>query len=283
MRLVDEKKLSLNDPIVRYIPAFGQKGKEHITVYNLMVHNSGLPGWRKLYEICDNPQCVLDSIYATELIYRTGDSMIYSDLGLITMGKVIEKITGMPLDQYVRETFFVPLGMTSTMYNPPSSLIPRIAPTEVDNLWKKTGLPVWGRVHDENAATLGGVSGHAGLFSTTSDLAILLQMLLDKGSYDGKRYLKEETVQEFTRRQSEKSTRGIGWDTKNFNGSWAGKLLSDRTFLHTGFTGTSVVVDPERRLIVVFLTNRVYPTRDNGKIGGVRPRVHDAIVKALEE
>jgi CubicO group peptidase (beta-lactamase class C family) len=283
MRLVDEKRISLDDPIVKYIPAFGQMGKEKITVYNLMVHNSGLPGWRKFYEFVNDGKALFDSVCTTGLEYHTGDTSIYSDLGLITVGKVIEKITGMPLDQYVRQTFFEPLGMTSTMYNPPASLLSRIAPTEIDTQWKKTGLAVHGRVHDENAAVLGGVSGHAGLFSTASDLAIILQMLLDGGTYNGKRYLKEATIREFTRRQSEKSTRAIGWDIRNLRGSWAGKLISEKSFLHTGFTGTSVAVDPDRKLIVVFLTNRVYPTRENGKLGAVRPRVHDAIVGALEE
>ncbi|MCX6138461.1 MAG: serine hydrolase [Ignavibacteriales bacterium] len=283
MRLVDEKKISLSDPIVKYIPAFGQMGKENITIYNLMVHNSGLPGWRKFYEFVSDGKALFDSICTTPLEYRTGDTMIYSDLGLITIGKVIETVSGMPLDHYVKTKFFDPLGMTNTMYNPPTSLLSRIAPTEIDTQWKKTGLAVHGRVHDENAAVLGGVSGHAGLFSTASDLAILLQMELDGGTYNGTRYVQEATIREFTRRQSERSTRGIGWDTKNLRGSWAGKLISEKTFLHTGFTGTSVAVDPERKLIIILLTNRVYPTRENGKLGGVRPRVHDAVVGALEE
>ncbi|MDE3057636.1 MAG: serine hydrolase [Bacteroidota bacterium] len=283
MRLYDEEKLKLDDPVIKYIPQFGQNGKEHITLYNLLVHDSGLPAFIRFYYFCNDPQCLLDSLYAAKLVYKTGDSSIYSDLGLITMGKVIEKITGTTLDRYVDSVFFKPLGMTSTMYNPPASLIPRIAPTEVDNYWKKTGVAVRGRVHDENAATLGGVSGHAGLFSTTSDLAVLLQMELNGGTYGGVRYIKEATLKKFRARQSSLSTRGIGWDTKNPGHSWAGKLMSDSTFLHTGFTGTSVAVDPTRNLIIVFLTNRVNPTRNNYKIAEVRPVLHDAIVSALKE
>ncbi len=282
MRLYDEGKLKLDDPVIKYIPQFGQNGKEHITLYNLLVHDSGLPAWIRFYDFCNDPQCVLDSVYAAKLVYKTGDSSVYSDLGLITMGKVIEKISGTTLDRYVDSVFFKPLGMTSTMYNPPADLIPRIAPTEVDNYWKKTDVAVRGRVHDENAATLGGVSGHAGLFSTTSDLAILLQMELNGGTYGGVRYIKEATLKKFIARQSSLSTRGIGWDTKSPHHSWAGKLMSDSTFLHTGFTGTSVAVDPTRNLIVVFLTNRVNPTRDNTKIFRVRPMLHDAIVRALK-
>lgn len=282
MRLVDENKLRLDDPVVRYIPQFGQRGKERITLYNLMVHNSGLPAWRRFYDFCTTPQCVLDSVFATPLQYRTGDSTVYSDLGLITLGKVIEIVAGTTLNRYVDSVFFKPLGMNSTMYNPPRSLWNRIAPTEVDTFWQRTGVAVRGRVHDENAATLGGVSGHAGLFSTASDLAVMMQMLLNGGTYGGVRYFRTETVQKFIARQSDKSTRGIGWDTKNLAGySSAGRLFGPKSFGHTGFTGTSLWADPERNLFVILLTNRVYPTRNNTKIFDVRPKVADAVVEAL--
>jgi len=282
MRLADENRLNLDDPVVKYIPEFAQNGKEKITLYNLMVHNSGLPAWRKFYEFCRDPRCVLDSVYATGLIYKTGDSTIYSDLGLITMGKVLERVSGTTLDRYVDSVFFQPLGMIHTRYNPPESLRTRIAPTEVDSFWQRTFVPVQGRVHDENAATLGGVSGHAGLFSTSSDLAIMMQMLLNGGVYGGKRYLKEETIQRFTTRQSGQSSRGIGWDTRSEGRSFSGSLTSPLTFLHTGFTGTSVVCDPEKKLIVILLTNRVYPTRNTSKIFRVRPEVHDAVLRAVK-
>ena len=281
MKLAEEGKINLNDPVVKYLPQFGQNGKEKITIYNLMVHNSGLPAWRKFYEFCSTPECVLDSIFASSLIYRTGDSTLYSDLGLITTGQIIEKMCGTTLDRFVDSVFFKPLGMSRTMYNPPKKLWDRIMPTEVDTFWRKTGKAVLGTVHDENASVLGGVSGHAGLFSTAPDLVVLMQMLLNGGTYGGQRYLKAGTIRQFTTRQSEKSTRGIGWDTKNPTRSWAGTLLSNNTFLHTGFTGTSVVADPERNLIVIFLTNRVYPSRASGKISEVRPKLHDAVVQAL--
>lgn len=283
MRLVDEGKLKLEEPVTKYIPKFGQNGKEHITVYNLMVHNAGLPAWRRFYDFCKTPQSVLDSVFASTLEYNTGDSTIYSDLGLIAVGKIIEKVSGTTLDRFVDSVFFKPLGMSSTMYNPSQRLWSRVMPTEVDTFWRKTGVAVRGTVHDENAWILGGVSGHAGLFSTAPNLAVVIQMLLNGGTYGGKRYLKEETIRQFTTRQSEKSSRGIGWDMKSSSRSWAGTLLSNQTFLHTGFTGTSVAADPTRNLIVVFLTNRVYPTRANQKIAQVRPRVHDAVVKALKQ
>jgi CubicO group peptidase (beta-lactamase class C family) len=281
MRLVSDGRVQLEEPVVKYLPRFGQNGKEKITLYNLLIHNSGLVGWRKFYEECGTPQCMLDSVFASPLTYRTGDTTIYSDLGLITVGKVIEKVSGVTLDRFVDSVFFRPLGMRSTMYNPPASLLPRIAPTEVDTFWRRTGRPVQGTVHDENCEVLGGVSGHAGLFSTASDLAVLLQMLAQGGAYGGKRFLKEDVVRKFTTRQSASSTRAIGWDTPNPDRSWAGTLISRSSFIHTGFTGTSVVVDPERNLIVVLLTNRVYPSRSSTKIFAVRPELHDAIVKAL--
>ncbi|HTY37514.1 MAG TPA: glycoside hydrolase family 3 N-terminal domain-containing protein [Bacteroidota bacterium] len=282
MRLVGEGKIKLEDPVVKYIPQFGQNGKEHITVYNLLVHNSGLVAWGKFYEICKTPQELLDSVFAARLTYKTGDTSIYSDLGLITTGKIVEKVSGTTLDRFVDSVFFKPLGMSSTMFNPPERLWNHVMPTEVDNFWRKTGVAVRGTVHDENAWVLGGVSGHAGLFSTAPNLAILLQMELNGGTYGGKRYLKEEVLKRFTTRQFQTSTRGIGWDMKPAGRSWAGTLLSPNTFLHTGFTGTSVAADPTRDLLIVFLTNRVYPTRNSQKIAAVRPQVHDAVVRALE-
>ncbi len=281
MRLVDEGKIVLEDPVIKYIPQFGQAGKGRVTLYNLMVHNSGLPAWKKFYEYCDKPQCVLDSINAAALVYPTGDSTVYSDLGFMTVGKVVEKVTGVGLDRFVDSVFFKPLGMRSTMYNPPVDLLNRIAPTEVDTYWKRTGLVVRGRVHDENAAVLGGVAGHAGLFSTAHDLAVFLQMLLNGGEYDGHRYIKKRTVEQFIHRQFPNDSRAIGWDSKDSSIVWAGTMLSNKSFIHTGFTGTSVAVDPERNLIIVLLTNRVYPSRTLQRIREYRPKVHDAIVKAI--
>ena len=282
MRLVDEGKINLQDRVVKHVPEFGQNGKEQITLYNLMVHNSGLPAWRRFYEFCSTPQCVVDSVYATGLVYRTGDSTVYSDLGLITMAKLIERVVGTTLDHYVDSVFFNPLGMRRTAYNPPERFHDSIVPTEVDTYWQNTGKAVRGRVHDENAATLGGVSGHAGLFSTASDLAIFMQMLLNGGTYGGKRYLQEATVQQFTTRQSDQSSRAIGWDMRSEGRSFSGKHTSMKTFLHTGFTGTSVVCDPEKNTIVILLTNRVHPTRNTSKIFSVRPAVHDAVFEALQ-
>jgi CubicO group peptidase (beta-lactamase class C family) len=167
------------------------------------------------------------------------------------------------------------------MFNPPQQLWDRVVPTEIDSFWKKTNVAVHGRVHDENAATLGGVAGHAGLFSTASDLVRILQMELNGGTYGGKLYLKPETIKQFTTQQSEKYSRAIGWDTRATGRSFSGQYSSPLTFLHTGFTGTSVAVDPTKNIIVILLTNRVYPTRASSKLFRVRPAVHDAVYESI--
>jgi beta-N-acetylhexosaminidase len=280
MKLVDEGKIGLDDPVGRTIPQFAEGEKSAITIRHLLTHRSGLPPFRRFFLFCRNAEEALDSAFATPLVARPGDTTIYSDIGMITMGKVIERVTGQSLADYLRKQFYDPLGMTSTMFTPPRALLGRIAPTEIDTLWRKR--LVRGEVHDENAALLGGVSGHAGLFSTASDAAVLLQMLLNKGTYAGRRYVSDRTVVEFTRSQQPFGDRHLGWDSRSPRGSSAGSLFSLSSFGHTGFTGTSVWVDPERKLLVVFLTNRVHPTRANQKIARVRPALHDAVVEALE-
>ena len=280
MKLYDEGLLNIDDSVVQYIPAFGNRGKETITIRNLLLHNAGLPAFKRLYLTCTSPEQVLDSVYNTELIYTPGDSTVYSDFGFIVLGKIVEKISGVTLDRYVDSVFFKPLKMGRTMFNPPESLWESIVPTELDTVVRKK--LVRGIVHDENAWTLGGVSGHAGLFSTASDLAIFMQMLMNGGHYGGKQYLKPETIQLFTTKQGTKSTRAFGWDTKTVNGySSAGKLFSATSFGHTGFTGTSIWTDPEREIFVILLTNRIYPTRNNPKIMQIRPAVHDVVMSSL--
>ena len=281
MKLYDEGRLGLDDLVGQYLPQFTQGLKSAITIRHLITHRSGFPPFRRFFLMCSTAEEALDSVYATELVAAPGDTTIYSDIGMITMGKIIEKITGMSLSEFVNKEFFDPLGMKSTMYNPPSTLFDRVAPTEIDTLWRKA--LVRGQVHDENAALLGGVAGHAGLFSTASDLAIYMQMLLNKGVYGGIRFLKESTVEEFTRKHVEGQDRFLGWDMKSPTGSSAGTLFSPSSFGHTGFTGTCIWTDPERKISVVFLTNRVHPTRANLKVSRVRPAVHDAVIRALVE
>jgi CubicO group peptidase (beta-lactamase class C family) len=276
----DRGLFKLDDRVSKYIPQFAQNGKGDITIRNLLLHNSGLPAYKKYYEIYNNAADVLNDIYASKLEYPTGTKTVYSDLGIITLGKIIEKVTGMTLDKFAQKEIFNPLGMKNTMYNPPDSLKKFCAPTEYDNYWRHRQIQ--GEVHDETASLLGGVAGHAGLFSTAGDIANVLQMLLQDGKFNGKQIIKPSTVKLFTRRQSEESTRALGWDTKSASGSSAGNLFNADSYGHTGFTGTSVWTDPERKLFVIFLTNRVYPTRENYKIHKVRPALHDAVITALE-
>lgn len=281
MKLVDSGIISLDDKVIKYIPEFASNGKEQITIRNLLLHNSGLPAYQKFYLTCSTAKEVLDSIYNSKLIYPVGDSTVYSDFGFIVLGKIIEKVTGTSLDEYLRREFFEPLGMYNTMFNPSEGLLHRIAPTEEDTIWRKK--LVHGTVHDETAALLGGVSGHAGIFSNALDLAKFCQMILSGGNYAGTQFLNSETIKLFTERKSIKEKRGLGWDFKSINGySSAGKLFGTKSFGHTGFTGTSIWIDPEKKIFVIFLTNRVHPTRDNNKIQKIRPILHDAIMEIIK-
>jgi len=206
-----------------------------------------------------------------------GTETVYSDWDMILTQLVIEKITGMPLDRFVHEKIFGPLGMKNTMYTPPADLRARIAPTEIDTA--RGGL-VWGKVHDENADAMGGVAGHAGLFSSASDLAVFAQMLLNGGEYGGVRIVHPETVARWTARQGKTSSRALGWDTPS-KGSSSGHFFSPRSFGHTGFTGTSIWIDPERSLFVILLTNRVDPTRANTRHEPLRRAIADAVQQAI--
>lgn len=276
----DRNLFLLNDKVIKYIPEFAVNGKENITIKNLLIHNSGLPAWKKFYGRDLTYDDVINEIYSSELEYKTGEKTLYSDLGIITLGKIIEKVSGKTLETFCRNEIFMPLKMNSTFYNPPDSLNNYCAPTETDNYWRMKTLQ--GEVHDETSAMLNGVAGHAGLFSTAQDIANLMMVLMNKGKCNDVQFIKQNTIELFTKRNSEGSTRALGWDTKSDSGSSAGKYFSKNSFGHTGYTGTSIWADPERNLFVVFLTNRVYPTRENTKIQKIRPQLHNAIIKSLE-
>ena len=204
--------------------------------------------------------------------------MVYSDLGLIALGRIVERVTGEPLDRHLASRVFEPWGMRETMYNPPPALRDRIAPTEIDP-WRQRHLR--GEVHDENAFFLGGVAGHAGLFSSAHDLARFARMYLNHGTLDGVRVLDSARVAEFTAWQdSAFSNRGLGWQ-KRGPGAPSGRLASSASYGHTGFTGTSLWIDPVNDVFIILLTNRVNPTRMNTKIGGVRARLADAVMSVV--
>jgi CubicO group peptidase (beta-lactamase class C family) len=215
------------------------------------------------------------------LDYAPRSKTVYSDLGILLLGEVLERVTGKGLEDLANEEVLGPLGMSDTRYRPPASLRSRIAPTEVDP-WR--GRLVHGEVHDENAFGLGGVAPHAGLFSTARDLAAFAQMMLNGGAFGGHRLLKPETIALFTRRADRVpgSSRALGWDTPSPPSS-AGALFSASSYGHTGFTGTSLWIDPERELFAILLTNRVHPTRENPKITELRPAFHDAVMEAIAQ
>jgi CubicO group peptidase (beta-lactamase class C family) len=276
----DKKLFSLDDPVAKYIPEFAQNGKEKVTIKNLLLHNSGLPAFKRFYKNYSSAGEVINDIYKTPLSYEPGSKTVYSDLGFITLARIVEQVTGKGFDVFCKEEFFILLQMNSTFFNPPDSLQYKIAPTEYDNYWRNK--LVWGKVHDETSALLNGVAGHAGLFSTAEDISNLLQLLLTGGTFKEHQIIKPMTVKLFTTRYSDKSTRALGWDTKSEEKSSAGNLFDITSFGHLGFTGTSVWVDPTRELFVVLLTNRVYPTRKNKKLFKVRPLLQDAVINALD-
>lgn len=282
MVLVDEGRLALDKPVRDYLPLFNGAGKDRVTVRHLLTHSSGVDWWAPLYEELEGRAAYVARIQQMDLVYDPGSKTVYSDLGLILLGEVLERVAGQPLDVFVRQRVFRPLGMNDTMFRPPAKLRQRIAPTEQDP-WR--GRTLRGEVHDENAFALGGVAPHAGLFSTAGDLARFAQMLLNGGVFEHRRIVSRATIEEFTRLAGvPDSSRALGWDTRSPDGySSAGALFSAASFGHTGFTGTSVWIDPARQLFVILLTNRVHPTRENKQIREVRPAVADAVVRALAD
>ncbi len=282
MILVDEGKLDLDAPVARYLPRFSGPDRDRVTVRHLLAHASGIDWWAPLYREIEGKAAYVERIEAMPLVAEPGTKEIYSDLGAILLGAILELVSGAPLDRFVGERVLEPLGMRDTLFRPPAELLPRIAPTERDDEWRRR--VVHGEVHDENAAAMGGIAPHAGLFSTAPDLSRFAQMMLARGRANGHRIVKRATVELFTRRAGivPGSDRALGWDTRSAQGSTAGTLFSATSFGHTGFTGTSLWVDPERELYLVLLTNRVHPTRENRKIVEIRPAVADAVVRAIE-
>ena len=275
--------LDLDAKIERYLPEWARgpqpEWRHRVTVRHLLTHTSGLPPFKEYWRTSKNKQDTLTKSFAEPLEYEPGTKEVYSDLGIILMAEIIERLTGRALDDLANSFIFSPLGMKDSMYKPPKKLWPSIAPTEIDNNFRHR--LVQGEVHDENAFAIGGVSGHAGVFSTAPDLAALCQMLLNGGVYAHRRILRRATVAQFTTpQQLSGGARTLGWAVPT-PGGLSGHYFSAHSFGHTGFTGTSIWIDPERQLFVVFLTNRVHPTRENQKIQQVRRDLHDAVMQAL--
>ena len=275
--------LDLEAKIERYLPEWAggpqPEWRHRVTVRHLLTHTSGLPPFKEYWRSSQGKQDTLTKIFTEPLEYEPGSKEVYSDLGIILMAEIIERLTGRKLDDLANSFVFSPLGMRNSMYKPPKKIWPTIAPTEIDNQYRHRLMQ--GEVHDENAYAIGGVSGHAGVFSTAPDLAAFCQMLLNGGVYAHQRILRRATVTLFTTPQRlSGGTRTLGWAVPT-PGGLAGHYFSEHSFGHTGFTGTSIWVDPDQQLFVVFLTNRVHPTRENQKIQQVRRDVHDAVMQAL--
>jgi CubicO group peptidase (beta-lactamase class C family) len=277
MLLEEDGKLDIERTVVSYLPEFNDPEKAPITVRMLLLHTSGMKQFQFLYREIKGREQYLQRINAKPLIHKPGEMFDYTDWNMIVLQQVVERVSGKTLDALLAERVYGPLGMRDTQFNPPESLKPRIAPTEVQAF---RGGQVWGIVHDENAWAMGGVSGHAGLFSSARDLAVFEQMLLNGGSYNGVRVLHPETVARWTARQRKDAARGLGWENPSPRSS-AGQYFSPRSFGHTGFTGTSIWADPDKGLFVVLLTNRVDPTRDNPRVGPLRRAVADAAQSAI--
>ena len=279
MILEETGKLDLSRTVASYLPEFNAPDKSAITIRMLLTHSGGFEAYAPLYETLRGRAEYLAAINSRPLAYAPGSRTLYSDWDMVVMQAVIERITGMPLDQFVDGHLFRQLGMTDTRFRPDTSdatLRRRIAPTAYDTI---RGL-LRGTVHDGNAWALGGVSGHAGLFSTARDLAIFAQFLLDGGTYGDVRILEPQTIARWTARQGPGVSRALGWDTPALQSS-AGRYFSPRSFGHTGFTGTSIWIDPERSLFVVLLMNRVNTRGEATRHTQLRRDVADAVQSAI--
>ncbi len=272
MICVDRKLFSLDDKISRFFPELKKdNNKRNITIRHLLLHRSGLPAFKQFYKTLTSKSEIIADILKSDLQFKPGKKTQYSDLGMILLGVIIEKVTGQSLDTFCRREIFSPLKLRNIMFNPPDSLLYRIVPTEIDNYWRNK--LIHGKVHDETAWLMNGVAGHAGLFSTAEDLLVILQMLMQKGTYGGVNIVSPETVKMFTTRFDTLSDKALGWETRGENTEGFASYFSSSSYGHTGFTGTMVWSDPKSGLIIVFLTNRVYPTRENQKIRQYRKEV----------
>jgi CubicO group peptidase (beta-lactamase class C family) len=263
LQQVEAGRIDLDEPVATYLPDFAQHGKDDVTIRHLLTHTGGLPAWLPLYSAYPTVEERLAAVLAVEPDAEPGEAYVYSDLSLITLGLVVEEVSGRALDEVIAHGITRPLRMTDTMFNPPARLVDRIAATEAQP-W--AGRPmIRGEVHDENVWSLGGVAGHAGLFSTAHDLAILARSLLNGGRYGHARILETDSVRQMLVNENAEfpgDSHGLGFELDQ---RWYMDGLSTPvTFGHTGYTGTSVVIDPLSDSFVILLTNRVHPSRDWG-------------------
>jgi serine-type D-Ala-D-Ala carboxypeptidase len=281
MILYERGLLDLEAPIAAIIPEFGDASgsrKAEVTVRMLLAHSSGLPAYEKLFLRVKNREGLIAAAFTAPLTADPGTRAEYSDIGFIILGAALERIADEPLDRFCQREVFGPLGMGRTTFNPPATWRASIVPTADDRAFRRRVIQ--GEVQDENASVLGGVAGHAGVFSTAQDIAIFAHAMLNGGAP----MVRREALAQFTRRESSPAgtSRALGWDTPSTS-SQSGEYFSSYSFGHLGYTGTSLWIDPERQLSVTFLTNRTWPDCKNEAIKQVRPLVHDAIIEALEK
>lgn len=274
MRLVELGQVRLNDPVARYIPEFGQNDKEDVTVRQLLTHFSGLPEDLDLKIPWSGREQALQLAFDAKLVAPPGSQFRYSDINYIILGELVERVSKIPLDKYAEAHIFRALGMKQTSFNPPRAWLPKIAPTEYD----ENGIMLRGVVHDPTSRRMGGVAGHAGLFSTADDLARYAQALLDA------KILSPAIIEKMTTPQQPVNStvlRGLGWDIDSPFASNRGELLPIGSYGHTGFTGTSLWIDPYSRTYIILLTNAVHPHVGKSVVS-LRSRVATAVVDALK-
>ncbi|MGA2234636.1 MAG: serine hydrolase domain-containing protein [Terriglobales bacterium] len=290
MILYERGLLDLETPVTAIVPEFAGQfvdrfadndpRRREITVRMLLAHTSGLPAYEKLFLRAQSREGLLRAAFTTPLAADPGARAEYSDIGFIVLGVVLERLADESLDAFCQREIFGPLGMTHTTFNPGHALKNSIPPTADDRTFRHRIIQ--GEVQDENASVLGGIAGHAGLFSTAEDLAIFAHAMLNGGHP----ILRSSTVtiELFSRRESapEGTSRALGWDTPSAP-SQSGKYFSSRSFGHLGYTGTSLWIDPDRQLSITLLTNRTWPDSENQAIKQVRPAFHDAVIEVLEK
>ena len=280
MQLWEQGKFRMNDPVAKYLPEFAQNGKEDITIRQLLVHYSGLAPDLDLTKPWEGKETAERMAFEEAPEWAPGSQFVYSDINFVVVGALVERLSGQSLDQYTAQHIFAPLGMKETRYNPPPSWEPRIAPTEEDENHRL----LRGVVHDPTARRMGGVAGHAGIFSTADDLAIFAQALLD----GGRGILTSATVAKMTAPQQPVNgtvLRGFGWDIDSPWSSNRGELFPVGSYGHTGFTGTSLWIDPTTRTYIVLLTNAVHmkmgPPKERGSAASLRTKIATAVAAAL--
>lgn len=274
LKLLEEGHIRLDDPVAYFLPDFKKNGKESITLRHLLTHTSGLPAHKQYYKDNLSTEAILKNIYEQELVYEIGTKVIYSDLGLIILYKVIETVAKQKFADFLNKEFFLPMEMYDTGFTPTFEQ-ERYAATEFD---EKTSTYKLGIVHDDNTETMGGISGHAGLFSTLHDLQNYASMIENNGVFKGKRILSERILDISRKNYTafDQEYRGLGWILKSPSSSSCGDLFSDLSYGHTGYTGTSIWFDSEIKLHVILLTNRVHFGR-KPHILRLRPRLHNII------